>query len=170
MAPLPELRVMRLAPAQADAARGLRLAAGQQRYVGDMALNVGRALVEPRCDAMAIVLGDALVGFYRLDYALTVAARRWPGRAVVSLRSLALDRRVQGRGLGTRAVAACCADLERRRPARRLLLLNVHVDNRAAVRAYLGAGFTDTGELHQGGSAGPQHLLVRRLGVGECGS
>lgn len=160
-------RLSRLAPELAASARRLRLAPGQQDYVGDVAGNIERALAATRCDAMAILHGDEIVGFYRLDYAQTVVARQWLGWAVVSLRSLVLDRGVQGRGFGTRAVAACCADLERRRPARRLLALNVHAGNRAALGAYRNAGFVDTGELHAGGRAGPQHLLVRRLGMGE---
>ncbi|MEZ0471717.1 GNAT family N-acetyltransferase [Luteimonas salinilitoris] len=167
MATPSDVRVTRLAPALAGAARRLRLAPGQQSYVGDVACNVELALAAPRCDAMAILRGDDLIGFYRLDYAQTIMARRWLGRATVSLRSFVLDRGVQGRGFGTLAVAACCADLERRRPARRLLALNVHVGNRAALGAYRSAGFVDTGELHAGGGGGPQHLLVRRLGMGE---
>ena len=44
-----------------------------------------------------------------------------------------------------------------------LLVLMVNCRNRAAVAAYKKAGFIDTGELHAGGRAGPQHLMLHGL-------
>ena len=112
---------------------------------------------------MAILVGDTPVGFYRLDFAPTIVARRSIGEASVGLRAFFLDVDWQGRGLGTRAVQACCEDVQARHPDRRLLALNVNCRNVTAINAYRKAGFVDTGELYLGGSAGPQHLMVRRL-------
>ena len=58
----------------------------------------------------------------------------------------------------------CCEDLHAVARTVALLVLNVDCRNLAAIRTYRRAGFVDTGEFHFGGSAGPQQLLVRRLG------
>lgn len=160
----PTLRVAVVTPGLADAVRALRVAPGQYAYVGDVGFNLADAAADGNSDAMAILQGDDVIGFYRLDYAPTIIAWKPICTASVGLRAFMLDRRWQGRGLGAAAVLACCDDLQRRRPERRLLALNVDCRNLAAIRTYRRAGFVDTGEFHFGGSAGPQQLLVRRLG------
>jgi RimJ/RimL family protein N-acetyltransferase len=159
----PDLRVAPVTPDLVDGVRALRVAPDQQPFVGDTGFNLDDALRDPNSEAMAILVGATPVGFYRLDFAPTTVARRSIGEASVGLRAFFLDAGWQGRGLGTRAVQACCKDLRARHPARRLLALNVDCRNVAAVNAYRKAGFVDTGELYPGGSAGPQHLMVRRL-------
>ena len=143
--------------------RGLRVAPEQYAFVGDVDFNLIDAERDPQSDAMAILAGDGVIGFYRLDYAPTIVAWQ-PVPASVGLRSFLIDRRHQGHGYGTAAVEACCADLRRRHPERRLLALNVNCVNRGAIRAYRKAGFVDTGELYFGGKAGPQHLMLRQVG------
>lgn len=159
----PDLRVAPVTPQQADAVRALRVAPDQQPFIGDIGFNLDDALRDANSEAMAILVGATPVGFYRLDFAPTIVARRSIGQAAVGLRAFFLDLDWQGRGLGTRAVQACCDDLRARHPGRRLLALNVNCRNVAAVNAYRKAGFVDTGELYLGGSAGPQHLMVRQL-------
>jgi len=159
----PDIRVAPLTPELADAVRRLRVAPGQAPYVGDIAFNLDDAERDPRSDAMAILVGATTIGFYRLDYAPTIVARKSLDAASVGLRAFFIDLDWQGRGLGTRAIAACCDDLKSRHPERHLLALNVNCRNIAAINAYRKAGFVDTGELYLGGSAGPQHLMVRRL-------
>jgi len=159
----PDLHVAPVTPERIDAVRALRVAPGQAPFVGDIGFNLDDALRDENSEAMAILVGATPVGFYRLDFAPTIVARRSIGGAGVGLRAFLLDRDWQGRGLGTRAVRACCEDLRARHPDRRLLALNVHCRNVAAINAYRKAGFVDTGELCPGGSAGPQHLMVRRL-------
>src|SRR5690606_32777909 len=127
------------------------------------AVEADRRVADENSEAMAILVGDTPVGFYRLDFAPTIAARRSSGEASGGLRAFFLDVDWQGRGLGTRAVRACCEDVQARHPGRRLLALNVNCRNVVAINAYRKAGFVDTGELYLGGSAGPQHLMVRRL-------
>ena len=161
----PALRVTRVTPDLARAVRALRVAPEQYPYVGDVGFNLASSEADPTSDAMAIVVDDAVVGFYRLDYAPTIVAWKAICGASVGLRAFMLDRRSQGQGLGTRAINACCTDLQSRHPDRRLLALNVNCQNRAAIHAYRKAGFVDTGELYFGGSAGPQHLMVRSLGA-----
>ncbi len=158
----PAIRVARITPALAEQVRALRVAPEQYSFVGDIDFNLVDAERDPQSDAMAILAGDEVIGFYRLDYAATIVA--WKAvPASVGLRSFLIDRRYQGHGYGAAAVEACCADLRRRHPERRLLALNVNCVNRGAIRAYRKAGFVDTGELYFGGRAGPQHLMLRSL-------
>ena len=59
--------VQRVSAAQAEAARGLVLTAAQARDAGDITFNVDNAMTAPDSDAMAVVLGRTVIGFYRLD-------------------------------------------------------------------------------------------------------
>ena len=155
--------VRQVTPALAAGVRALRVAPEQYPFVGDVQDNLIHALACPRSEAMAILRGDPVIGFYRIDFAPQVASLDALGGAYAGLRAMMIDRDSQGRGLGTRALDACCADLRLRHPRLRLLALNVNCANPAAIRAYRKAGFVDTGELHFGGRAGPQHLMVRWL-------
>jgi RimJ/RimL family protein N-acetyltransferase len=157
------IRVERVTHALADGVRALQVSAAQRDYVGDAAFNLSQAQADPLSEAMAILADDAVIGFYRLDFAPNAVAGRAFGTPSVGLRAFLLDRAQQGRGYGTRAMLALCDDLRRRHPQRRLLVLMVNCRNRAAVAAYRKAGCVDTGELHPGGRAGPQHLMLRAL-------
>ncbi|HJR73942.1 MAG TPA: GNAT family N-acetyltransferase [Luteimonas sp.] len=158
----PAIRVTQITGELAPQVRALRVAPEQYSFVGDVEFNLVDAERDPQSDAMAILAGDEVIGFYRLDYAPTVVALT-PIAASVGLRSFLIDRRHQGHGYGAAAIEACCADLRRRHPERRLLALNVNCINRSAIRAYRKAGFVDTGEIYFGGRAGPQHLMLRSL-------
>ncbi|MDQ3495350.1 MAG: GNAT family N-acetyltransferase [Pseudomonadota bacterium] len=161
----PALRVAPVTPQLADAVRALRVAPGQHVHVGDVSFNLADAEANPDSEAMAILADDRVIGFYRLDYQPTVVARiSLRSAAAVVLRAFLLDRAWQGRGLAGRALLACCRDVSLRHPRRRLMALNVDCRNVVAVRAYRQAGFVGCGELVSGGSAGPQHLMLRQLG------
>ena len=109
-----------------------------------------------------------MVGFYRIDLAPGAVGDCAFGGACAALRSMLIDRALQGGGLGTRALQACLADLRRRHPRLRLLALTVNCGNEIAVKAYRNAGFVDTGHLYFGGSAGPQRVMACRLGDASC--
>ncbi|HST44356.1 MAG TPA: GNAT family N-acetyltransferase [Luteimonas sp.] len=148
------------------AVRALQVSPSQVAYVGDVGSNLDNARRDRGSEAMAIRVDGAVAGFYRIDRVVSVVSRWPPGDGCIALRAFLLDVRWQGRGLGVQALHACCDDLGRRHPLARVLALNVHCANVAAVRAYRAAGFIDSGELVNGGSAGPQHLMVRRLDAG----
>lgn len=159
----PDLHVAPVTPDTAAAVRTLRIAPGQEPFVGDIGFNLDDALVDPRSEAMAVLVGRVPMGFYRLDFAPAVVTREALGEGAVGLRAFFLDRDWQGRGLGTRALLACCDDLRARHPHCRLLALNVDCANAVAANAYRKAGFVDSGQLIPGGRAGPQRLLLRKL-------
>ena len=157
---------VRVAPASAAPAAALlelSVAPEQRAYVGDTAFNMLDAERDPSSDAMAVLAGERVVGFYRLDRAPCTVAGRDLGEPTLGLRALFIDQRLQGRGYGSAAIEACCRDARERHPQRRLLALAVHCSNRAAIATYLRAGFHDTGERLPGGAAGPQQLMLRRL-------
>ncbi|MGO1073803.1 GNAT family N-acetyltransferase [Lysobacter sp. CA199] len=152
-----------VSPMLAPAVRALQVAPEQLQFVGDTAYNLDQTRLDPNSEAMAVLAGERVVGFYRLDFSVAAIAGRPLGEPSVGLRAYVIDRREQGRGYGSAAMLACAEDLRRRYPDRRLLALTVNVRNRSAYGAYLKAGFADTGELYHGGSAGPQHLMLLRL-------
>ena len=160
--------VQRVSPAQAEAARGLVLMAAQARDTGDIAFHVDNAMDAPDGDAMLVMLGWTVIGFYRLDDPQPACAQQAVDRHTVTLRTFALDRAWQGRGPGAPTLHACFANLARRRPDRRLLVLNVHGAYTVAAPLYRRTGFIDSGACLPGGPAGPQCLLLRALGVGQC--
>ncbi len=152
-----------------DAVCALRVAPAQRASVGDVDFNLADARRVPGSEAMTILAGDAVVGFYRLDHVVAVVSPRPLGAGTVGLRAFLLDARWQGRGLARLALRACCDDLARRWPAAMLLALNVDCANLVALAAYRGAGFVDTGALVAGGAAGPQRLMLRRLDAAAMG-
>jgi GNAT superfamily N-acetyltransferase len=159
-------RAVRVAGVTPDLSAGvcaLQVTAEQAAYVGDPVFNLGNALQDPLSEAMAILSGDAVVGFYRLDFSPNAITGRPFAAGSVGLRAFLVDRRQQGRGLGTRAAIAMCIDLAQRHPQRRVLLLAVHGRNRAAIATYHKAGFVDTGQWLGGGRAGPQQVMLRAL-------
>ncbi|WP_158983693.1 GNAT family N-acetyltransferase [Lysobacter panacisoli] len=162
-------RIVRVAPIldpdepAAKAVRALRVTQEQYRFVGETAFNLGDTLRDPMSEAMAVWAGDEVVGFYRLDFAPNAVVGRSLGVPSVGLRAFVIDHGRQGLGYGAQAMTACCEDLRRRHPDRALLVLTVNVANPAAIAAYRKSGFVDTGELFNGGSAGPQHIMLRTL-------
>ncbi|WP_407538630.1 GNAT family N-acetyltransferase [Deinococcus radiomollis] len=117
----------------------------------------------PDSEAMVIVAGNQVVGFYRLDFMPGAVAARNFGEPSAGLRGFFIDSRFQGRGLGRFAMDAVIEDLRRRHPTVRVLALSVNQRNPVARQLYLRSGFQDHGEVFPGGSAGPQDVMVRRL-------
>ncbi len=130
------------------------------RVIADLLADVALC---PDSAPMAILRGETPVGYYRIEPdARSVAGHDFAVPAL-GLRAFFIDACWQGRGLGTQALAALIADVTQRHPQARLLVLTVNCNNHTAIRLYLRAGFTDSGELYHGGRSGPQHLLLRVL-------
>ncbi len=163
MASTDHVHVQPVTPDLAAAVRTLQVAPAQLAYVGDVAFNLADAQGDPLSEAMAVLAGDVVVGFYRLDFAPNAVIGRGLGAPSVGLRAFLIDAGRQGRGYGKRAALALCRDLHARHPQRRLLVLAVNCRNRIAIATYRKAGFVDTGELLRGGRAGPQHVMLRAL-------
>jgi GNAT superfamily N-acetyltransferase len=96
-------------------------------------------------------------GFLILDTGASMIAVYRKGTVGVRALYVAADR--QGRGLGTAMLLALPAYVNEHYPEATRIALTVNRQNHLARRAYLRAGFRDTGELYTAGSLGPQHVL-----------
>ncbi len=114
-------------------------------------------LAPGRYGVVALLDGEPF-GFLMLDVGPEVRVYA-PGDGVVGVRGVYVDAAHQGRGLGTAMLLALPAFARARHPDAARLALTVNVSNPRAIRAYLRAGFTDTGRLYHGGRLGPQHVL-----------
>lgn len=111
-------------------------------------------------DFHAICLDGQPVGFFKIDHAY--AEHHWfarPGEP--GLRAFLIDKTHQGRGIATAAIRALDGYLQAQYPDIASVVLTVNMANPVAVRAYRRGGFVDTGDIYEGGSAGPQ--LVMRM-------
>jgi RimJ/RimL family protein N-acetyltransferase len=157
---------VRIQPVTADLrAAVLRLAVhpAQLPFVGRIEDSLADVAVCPGSEGLAVLLGDDVVGYVRIDRRASALGDHPLADGAVALRSLMIDAARQGQGLGGRALDAIHAWVAGRYPDRERILLSVNVRNEGAVRAYLRAGYRDSGELYHGGLAGPQHVLWRPL-------
>ncbi|MBA4490147.1 GNAT family N-acetyltransferase [Paracoccus sp. S1E-3] len=156
------IRLSPVPPRQLGDLAGLRQQPGQ--YAND-----GAQMIlddTPELSFHAIHDGAELVGMFKLD-------PRYPERhdfaapTDLGIRGVLIDARCQGRGIGTRAMAALPAYAATQYPDKRRLVLTVNLLNPAAYAAYRKAGFHDRGEIFTGGSRGPQHILWADLRASE---
>ena len=106
-----------------------------------------------------VVLNDnRVIGFFKID---THYPKAYPFCTPHSLglRAFALDKNQQGKGLGTAAMKALKPYLKQNYPDFPRIYLTVNCRNPGAFRCYIKAGFLDTRDLYEGGSAGPQHIM-----------
>lgn len=105
-----------------------------------------------------ILKDETVVGFFNID-------ENYPnqydfaGTDEVGLRGFFIDTRYQGKGYGKAAVVALDEYLSLHYGDRKSMILTVNCKNKLAYKAYLSGGFIDSGELYQGGPAGPQHVM-----------
>ncbi len=103
-----------------------------------------------------------VVGFFKIDTAYPKTYEFCPSGSV-GLRAFVIDKKQQGKGLGTRAVKALLAFYQGQLNGDSHIYLTVNCKNPAARVCYLKGGFEDTGELYLGGLAGPQHIMRAQI-------
>ena len=163
MSSLPAIRVVPAEPPLHAALLKLRARPDQGDFVSPVTVTLADSLVCEGSEPMAIMRGDRPIGFYRLEKSVHSIAGHDMDYPALGLRSFFIDQDWQGQGLGRIAMTAAIADVQARHRQIEGLVLTVNCRNAPALALYRGIGFVDTGELHQGGRAGPQHLLVRKL-------
>ncbi|MFF1880458.1 GNAT family N-acetyltransferase [Pseudarthrobacter sp. NPDC058196] len=147
---------------QLGAVAGLGLQPGQERFVGDPLRMALAGLEEESRRPYVVEASGSAVGVLTLQLGAARLAG-WPDDdSAWLLRGFLIDRRHQGKGLGTLAALAA-VDAARRLTARHQsgeagVVLSVNEANKAGVSAYLRARFVDTGQ-YLGGSAGPQRTM-----------
>lgn len=103
-----------------------------------------------------------VVGFFKIDTAYPKTYEFCPS-GNVGLRAFAIDKKQQGKGLGTKAVKALLNFYQDQNNGNSHIYLTVNCKNPAARVCYLKGGFEDTGELYLGGPAGPQHIMRAQI-------
>lgn len=143
---------------------GMELAPGQDAFVGDPFKMMLMGLEDQTRWPYVIEAFGAAVGVCTLQSGAAMLAG-WPDDdSAWLLRGFLIDRRYQGKGLGSPAAAA--AVREARKLTARLggnqagVVLSVNDRNPAARSAYLSAGFAEGGRYF-GGTAGPQLTMYR---------
>lgn len=142
----------------------LEVAEDQRRFVGDPLRMMLVALEEESRYPFAVDSNGVAVGVLTLQRGAAGLAG-WPDDdSAWLLRGFLIDRRHQGRGLGTlaadaavRAAAGLTAVLG---GAQSGVVLSVNDANPAGLAAYRGAGFEDRG-AYAGGDVGPQRTMFR---------
>lgn len=149
---------------QLHAVAQLQLRPGQDRFVGDPLRMALAGLEEDSRHPYVIEADGGAVGVLTLQRGAARLAGWADDHSAWLLRGVLIDRRQQGRGLGTLAAAAAvaaAAKLERRHPTGASgVVLSVNEANPAGLAAYRRAGFQDHGR-YSGGSAGPQRTMFR---------
>lgn len=161
--PTPTIRVAPVTPALRDAVLHLHVGRDQAAFVSPPALTLPDAERCAGSQPMAILAGDLVVGYYRIEHSARGLTGRGADRRALGLRSFQISLEYQRRGFGTAALAALLDDLAARWPRARQLLLTVSPRNVAALKVYLRAGFVDRGALYHDARAGAEHLLWRAL-------
>lgn len=143
---------------------GLEVSEDQRRFVGEPLRMALIGLEEESRHPYAIDADGAAVGVLTLqEGAATLAG--WPDDGSVwLLRGFLIDRRHQGKGLGTLAADAAVRAAEKLTAAlgggQTGVVLSVNEQNPAGQAAYRKAGFEDRGR-YLGGDAGPQRTMYR---------
>jgi GNAT superfamily N-acetyltransferase len=146
---------------------GMELAVGQEDFVDDPFKMMLMGLEDDSRLPYVIEAAGAAVGVFTLQAGAATLAG-WPDDdSAWLLRGFLIDRRHQGRGLGSQAAAA--AAREALKLTTRLgggqagVVLSVNERNPAAHSAYGKAGFAERG-WYLGGAAGPQWTMYRAFG------
>lgn len=143
----------------------IQVAPDQVRFGGIPAQSMASGDRETARESVVIVRDGVVVGYFQLDTRSVPGAPA--GADILGLRALAIDRRAQGQGVGTAAMAQLPAYVRERFPTRRFVMLTVNTDNPPAIALYRHAGFVDAGVgLYQGGRSGPQQVLMLDVGGG----
>ncbi|TQJ40594.1 ribosomal protein S18 acetylase RimI-like enzyme [Arthrobacter sp. SLBN-112] len=149
---------------QLDAIANMLLVPGQDRFVGEPLRMALTGLAEESRRPYVVEAEGSAVGLLTLQSGAAGLAG-WPDdHSAWLLRGFLIDRRHQGKGLGTLAAAAA-VEAARKLTARHQsgesgVVLSVNQENPAGLSAYRRAGFIDYGP-YLGGTSGPQRTMFR---------
>ena len=160
--PLELVPWQRLSPGERDAVLFLEMNAEQVEFAGTMARSVEACEAgDPASVAgLGIRLGRDMVGWLLLKRG--AAAPDWVGAESAVVSGLRIDRRHQGRGLGTIALDELPRWIARHWVGISMLMLRVDDGNAAGIRAYEKAGWLECGERRVG-RVGLERTMSLRL-------
>ncbi len=132
----------------------------QQRFIGtinDILENI------PATSHYHVIEDDEeIVGIFNLDTAYSVNYD-FTMENELGLRAFIIDQKKQNRGYGKAAVMALKGYIKKEYPGHSSVSLTVNCKNPNAYRCYLSGGFQNTGELYNGGLAGPQYIMRMKI-------
>ncbi|RKR13872.1 GNAT family N-acetyltransferase [Arthrobacter oryzae] len=142
----------------------LELGEGQQKFVGEPLRMILIALEEDSRHPFAVDSDGTAAGVLTLQTGAATLAG-WPDDdSAWLLRGFLIDRRRQGKGLGTLAADAAVREAAKLTAGlgsgQAGVVLSVNELNPGALAAYRKAGFEDRGR-YEGGDAGPQRIMYR---------
>jgi len=142
----------------------LEVAEAQRRFVGEPLRMMLIGLEEESRHPIAVDANGAAVGVLTLQTGAATLAGWADDDSVWLLRGFLIDRRQQGKGLGTLAADAAVRAAAKLTAAlgggQTGVVLSVNEENPAGQAAYRKAGFEDRGR-YLGGDAGPQRTMYR---------
>lgn len=111
-----------------------------------------------------IKLNGRVVGFFKLDLAYSANYDFCP-ESGIGLRTFAIDKNYQGKGIGKAAIIAITTYVKSSYSEYQYIYLTVNCNNSVAECCYVKAGYQYTGEKYLGGEAGPQHIMYMDLAL-----
>lgn len=154
------LRFEKLSESHRDAVRKIELRSQDVHHSGSVAafLEHGAKGVDRH-----VILKNCLpVGFFKVDLTYAASHMFCPVGAL-GLRAVAIDKRLQGQGVGTQVMTKLLPYLSRNYRHYHSIYLTVSCQNKAAIRCYLKAGLEMTGLSYLGHAAEPQHVMKASL-------
>lgn len=122
----------------------------QLPFSGDIYCALNTLLVRPSPDVLgfALLVDEQPLGFCLIKRGAFLP--HWAAPGSTTLHALQIDYRAQGKGLGKAFLQGLPAALRDEWPEVELVMLSVDAENVAALNAYLGQGWVDTGEAYKG--------------------
>jgi RimJ/RimL family protein N-acetyltransferase len=156
----PLMIIRRMHPQDETHVLKLGVTNAQEPFVGKIQ-DILDDLTEQR-DCHVIEDDGVIVGFFIIDRAYA-DQYDFCSKNEIGFRAYFIDESQQGNGYGKASILTLKDHLRAEYPGYPAVVLSVNCRNDIAYRLYLRGGFTDTGELYHGGSAGPQHILRMAL-------
>ena len=152
--------IEKLTTSHIDEVKNIELTEAQIQFAG-----TAQDFLQDKTESVLLYVIKAdshIVGFFKIDTAYPKAYEFCPSGSV-GLRGFAIDKKQQGKGLGTSAVRALLSFSQNQLKGYSKIYLTVNCKNPAARACYLKGGFEDTDKLYLGGPAGPQHIMRARI-------
>lgn len=111
---------------------------------------------------ITIWYNDKPAGFFALDTG-NDRFNYSESESSVLLRALSINPELQGKGIGTQAMAQVSDLVKEQFPGYNEIILGVNERNIEAYNLYLKCGFIDTGRKYLGGRNGPQIIMSKNM-------
>lgn len=154
------IQIRRFKPSDNERVMNIRLADGQAQYA-----ETAEAFISDNTDTThshIIEFNNEIIGFFKLDTVYSTNHDFSP-KTGIGLRKFVIDSKMQGQGIGTKAVRELLNYLNQHYTDYSEIVLTVNCKNKGARACYLKAGFVDSDALYLGGEAGPQHIMSARI-------